>query len=248
MCLRTIQLLILLAFLTQNGWSQHWIMVRGSVYDIKGKPLAGANVRNVKRLYGAFSDSGGEFVLILATADTLEVSMVGFKPFRKEIPRQLTALNYSLNITLLPDTILLKVAEIIPYPLTYQALRQEFIATPSVEEQYFSRLEIPPTVGPLIIGGPISFLYNKYSKEARELRKMEVIYANISMRNRFLRIISPETLSIRYGCYSEEDIDDLLRFCGISAHWFNSMSNMQLAERIKTCGEAWKEDQLKKSP
>lgn len=234
--------------LSQLTTGQNWVMIRGGIFDIQGKALPGANIKNKGRFYGTFTDRDGQYSIIMATTDSLEVSMVGFKTFKKQIPRFLESTSYQLNITLMPDTIFLKAAEITPYPLTYEALKQEFVSTPSVEEKYFSRLQTPPVTGPFIIGGPISFLYNKYSKEARELRKMEAIYNNIAMRNRFLQVISPEVLSIRFGCYSEEDVDDLLRFCGISAHWFNSVSALQIAERIKTCGEAWKQQQVKKSP
>lgn len=236
---------LLLVLLSSLTFGQNWIMIRGGVFDIQGKALSGANIQNKNRLYGTFTDKEGQFSIIMATADTIEVSMVGFKPFRKQIPRFLEASSYQLNITLMNDTIILRTAEIIPYPSTYEALRQEFVSTPSVEEKYFSRLQTPPVTGPFIIGGPISFLYNKYSKEARELRKMEAIYNQIAMRNRFLRIISPEVLSIRYGCHSDEDVDDLLRYCGISIHWFKSVSAIQIAERIKTCGEDWKKQQGK---
>lgn len=239
---------LLFMMLFQLSTAQNWVMIRGGIFDIQGKALSGANIKNKNRLYGTYTDREGQYSIIMATADTLEVSMVGFKSFKKQIPRFLESTSHQLNIMLMPDTIFLKTAEITPYPLTYESLRQEFISTPSVEEKYFSRLQTPPVTGPLIIGGPISFLYNKYSKEARELRKMEAIYNNIAMRNRFLQVISPEVLSIRFGCYSDEEVDDLLKFCGISPHWFNSVSAMQIAERIQTCGEAWKKQQIKKSP
>ena len=222
-------------------------MIRGTVFSMKGETLPGAHALNLSRKYGTFSDAEGSFTIIMASHDSLKVSMIGYKPFKMAIPANLDAQSYRLKVTLITDTILLRSTDIRPYPLTYPEFRKEFVEVESPEEKYFERTKMPITTGPLIIGGPISFFYNMYSKEAKELKKMAAIFATIALRENFLKVITPDVLRLRYNCIEDEDIDDLIRFCGISEAVLSSQPQTVIAERINTCGKQWMVQQKNKN-
>jgi hypothetical protein len=220
--------------------AQSYVMIRGAVFNMKGEALSGAHTRNISRNYGTFTDNDGNFTIIMASHDSLKVSMIGYKPYKMVIPTKLEAQSYRLKITLITDTIQLKSVEIKPYPLTYSEFRKEFVEVESPVEQYFERTKMPKTTGPLIIGGPINFFYSRYSKQAKELKKMAAIFATIALRENFLKVISPDVLRLRYNCIENEDIDDLIRFCGISEALLSSLPPTAIASRIDSCGRQWR--------
>lgn len=229
--------------------AQIYVVVNGAVYNLKGESLVGAHARNLSRSYGTFTDYSGKFSLVLAQNDSLKVSMIGYKPFYLKIPDKLNSLNYSLKVTLLADTIIITGPEIRPYPATYPEFRKEFVALRTPEELMHKKLGLPLAPfrkryenpgGGLLLPGPVSLLYDIFSKEAKQRKKMEAIYAKNNLRANFLKIISEEILYLRYGCKDNEDIDELLAYCGIDDAYLQSVPSYFIAEYLDKCANEWK--------
>jgi len=244
-------ILILIIIVTFSGTvkSQNYLMVKGSVFNLRGESLVGAHAINLTRKYGTFTDFSGHFSLILAKNDSLKVSMIGYKPFILKIPENLNALNYSLNITLLTDTLIISGPDIRPYPATYAEFRQEFITMQTPEEKIIKAMNLPTEPfrrryenpeGGLLLPGPFSLIYDNFSKEAKQKKKMAAIYSKNNLRSEFLKIILLETLIIRYQCETDDDVDDLLQFCGIDLEMLKSTPHYIIAKRIDECGMEWK--------
>jgi len=229
--------------------AQSYIMISGTVWNLHGDKLVGANALNQTRNYGTFTDANGQFFLVLGENDWLKVSMVGYKPYFMQVPEGLSAQTYSLNVTLVGDTTILKETVIRPYPLTYTAFRQEFLALRLPEEKLQNRLLMPKTPfrrnyenpeGGLLLPGPFTLLYNAFSKEAKELRKMQVLRERDALRDLLLAIISREVIYNRYACSNDEDIDELILYCGLTKEYLSSASHYLIARRINVCGTSWK--------
>jgi hypothetical protein len=229
--------------------AQGYVLIQGTVYNLKGETLPGAHAMNVKRRYGTFTDYNGKFTLILAQKDTMRISMVGYKPFFYSIPANLKGLNYSIKITLLTDTLEISGPIIRPYPATYAEFRQEFVAMKAPEENLIKKLHIPTgpyrskysnPEGGLLLPGPFSLLYDNFSKEARQRKKMNAILAVVDLRNSILDIFPFEMLKLRYGCETDEDVDDLIRFCAIDKTSLQTTPHYILAGMLDRCGKEWK--------
>lgn len=229
--------------------SQNYVMIQGSVYNLSGESLVGAHARNQSKGYGTFADYNGKFTLVLEKNDTLLVSMIGYRPFTLQIPDKLDALNYSIKITLLVDTIHISGPEIRAYPATYPEFRAEFVALRTPEEIMLKKLDLPTIpfrrsyVGPnggLLLPGPFSLLYNKYSKEAKEKKKMAEIFAKNKLRDDLLKIVGPKILDTHYGCSNEDEIDALLEFCGIDGDYLQRVPHYLIIDRLENCGKEWK--------
>lgn len=240
---------IILVFPVSRLSAQSYVLINGKVWNLKGESLVGAHALNTTRNYGTFTDSEGKFFLVMATQDSLKVSMIGYKPFYFKIPVGLSAQSYSINVTLVSDTMLLKEATIRPYPLTYREFRQEFISLNLPEEAALKRLQLPTEPyrskyttpeGYLALPGPVSLLYNAFSKEAKELRKLQAIREQENLRNKLLSIIALEVLLYRYGCETTDDIDALIFMCGITKDYLNSTPHYLIARRISACGYTFK--------
>ncbi len=228
---------------------QSYVMISGQVWNLKGEELVGAHALNATKKYGTFTDARGKFFLVLAVKDSLKVSMIGYKPYFMRIPSGLTAQSYSLNITLVSDTLLLNEAVVRPYPATYREFKQEFLTLNLSEEAAIKRLKLPTDPfrrkfenpeGGLLLPGPFTLLYNAFSKEAKELRKMQAINEKNELRKKLLSIISEEVLLYRYGCKSDYDIDELIFLCGITNEYLASTPHYLIARRVNACGLNWK--------
>lgn len=241
---------ILLPFallLASQSFAQKYVMIKGKVWDLSGQKLVGAHAYNSTRHYGTFTDIEGLFFLVMVPGDSLRISMVGYKPYRMRIPSTLTADNYRLDVTLLADTLMLKTAEISAYPLTYADLKREFTRLKLPEAYIKERWMIPninygskytnPDGGGLLLPGPFSLLYNTFSKEAKELRKMNTILEHNRLREDFLKIIPREMLEKKLGIKTDDEIDELMTHCGITADFLRLRRDYDIINHVMRCGK-----------
>ncbi|HLN53049.1 MAG TPA: hypothetical protein VK212_05030 [Lentimicrobium sp.] len=220
-------------------------MIKGQVWDLTGEKLVGAHAYNGTRHYGTFTDINGIFFLVMSPGDSLRVTMVGYKPYRMRIPARLEATSYKLDITLAGDTILLKTAEIKPYPETYAELKRQFVKLKVDDEKWLDRTRMPDVVyrskyanpdgSGLILPGPFSLLYNTFSKEAKELKKMNAILATNRVREKLLTIITKSSFEKELGIKTDDQIDILIKRCGITIEFLNSTPEYRVIEYIMDC-------------
>ncbi|MHC1774151.1 MAG: carboxypeptidase-like regulatory domain-containing protein [Lentimicrobium sp.] len=243
-------LLTLLVYPATKLAAQSYVMIKGTVWDLQGEELVGAHALNVTKKYGTFTDVKGNFFLVLAEKDSLKVSMIGYKPYYMSVPSGLTAQSYTLNITLVSDTLMLNTATIRPYPATYREFRQEFLTLNLPEEDALKRLQLPTDPirskyttpeGYLALPGPFTLLYNAFSKEAKELKKMQAINTKIELRKKLLSIIAREVLEHRFDMKTDDDIDDFIIYCGLSKEYLASTPHYIIARRVSACGYSWKD-------
>lgn len=239
-------LLVFLVIVALNSKAQQYVMIKGQVWDLSGQELVGAHAYNNTRHYGTFTDIDGIFFLVMMPGDSLQVTMVGYKPYRMKVPRRLTADSYKLDITLIGDTIVLKTAEIKPYPATYAELKKEFIKLRVPEEKILQRIQMPDVnyrskyanpdgTGGLLLPGPFSLLYNAFSKEGKELKKMNTILTANRLREQLLSVISRQTLEKQFGIKSDDEIDAMMKRCGITTEFLEHTPEYKVIEFIISC-------------
>lgn len=237
-------IMLFLLFIALSSKAQQYVIIKGQVWDLSGNELVGAHAYNNTRHYGTFTDIDGIFFMVVVPGDSLRVSMIGFKPYKMRIPTRLNANSYKLDLTLLADTILLKVAEIKPYPATYAELKREFIKLKVPEEKILPKIIMPsdPTLnqyanpgGGILLPGPIGLLYNAFSKEAKELKKMNVILAQNSLRDQLLSIVSRNTLEKKFGLKTDDEIDEMMKSCGITSEYLNQTREYIVIQKLMRC-------------
>jgi hypothetical protein len=244
---RFLQSALLLFFILagMNSMAQKYVMIKGQVWDLTGENLVGAHAYNSTRHYGTFTDIDGIFFLVMVPGDSMRVSMIGYKPYKMKIPDKLSADSYKLDITLVGDTIILRTAEIRPYPATYAELRQEFMKLRAPEEKILDRITMPdinygskytnPDGGGIVLPGPLSLLYNTFSKEAKELKKMNKILAEDRLREDIISIISRRTLETEFGIKTDEQIDVMIKRCNLTPEFIRGRSHYDIIKYIMQC-------------
>ena len=238
--------LLLLMVVALNSSAQQYVMIKGQVWDLSGRELVGAHAYNSTRHYGTFTNIDGIFFLVMVPGDSLQVTMVGYKPYRMKVPHRLSADAYKLDVTLIGDTIMLRTAEIKPYPATYAELKKEFIKLRVPEEKILQRIQMPDVnyrskyanpdgTGGLLLPGPFSLLYNAFSKEGKELKKMNTILTANRLREQLLNVIPRQTLEKRFGIRSDDEIDAMMKKCGITSEFLQHTPEYRVIEFIMNC-------------
>lgn len=222
-------------------------MLKGQVWDLTGDNLVGAHAYNATRHYGTFTDINGIFLLVMVPGDSLKVSMVGYKPYKMKVPAKLSADSYKLDITLVGDTIILKTAEIKPYPATYAEFRREFLQLKPQDELILNRTRIPeinygskytnPNGGGIVLPGPFTLLYNAFSKEAKELKKMNKILEADHFREEIINIVGRNVLEKKFGLKTDEQIDAMIQRCGLNPESIKGKSQYEILEHIIWCNK-----------
>lgn len=241
----SLTLFILFLLTSSSSFAQKYVMIKGQVWNILGEELVGAHAYNVTNRYGTFTDLNGIFNIVAIPGDSIRVSMIGYKPYKMRLPKKLEANQYKLDITLLSDTILLRTAEIKPYPATYEELRREFVKLRVPDEKLLGRTYIPkidygskyanPAGGGIVLPGPFSLLYNAFSKEAKELKKMNLILDRDRKRDRFIEIITRRTLEKQFGITTDEEIDALMQSCNITEEFLKSNTDYDVINYLIKC-------------
>ncbi len=160
--------------------AQKSIRLSGTVQQPDKKtPVPGATIVKVSSQMGVISDSQGQFKIDVAQNDTLLIRAVGFKPLLY-LPSKLPVSEMRINIVLQEDSIMLGEVEVTSRPsqeMIDRALRnmKREQSTQAKRPGYIPGMEPPPpppAAGPTI-ANPIGLMYDMFSKEGKELRKVE---------------------------------------------------------------------------
>lgn len=162
--------------------SQYY-QVRGEVVDESNKyqPLPDVSILNKTQHKQYFTNANGEFNLFLKEGDTLRFHKVGYGRKYYYFRSILNAQNYSIQIILTNDTINLK-------PFVVKSLKREtelrnmfmnsFIRDSLRMAAYLRKLQSQQNKSTLLkvqdfSQSPISFIYDQYSRQSRNRRKIE---------------------------------------------------------------------------
>lgn len=145
----------------------------------KVTPVPGATVVKTNTNLGVISDEEGRFVIDVGQKDTLLIRALGFKPLLY-LPSKLPVSELRVTIVLQEDSVMLGEVEVTSRPsqeMIDRALRNMKRETTSQAKQpgYIPGLEPPPPppAPAPTIASPIGLLYDTFSKEGKERRKVE---------------------------------------------------------------------------
>lgn len=142
-------------------------------------PIINVTVMNKLTSQGTISDAYGEFALNVKAGDVINFSCIGYKGISYKIEDSLAQTSLRVLVSLIPDTILLKEAIVVPWPINTTMLRQAMLDQKAEDEKIspyagFREVEGDPVAPePKLFSNPLSFLYSKFNKKARQEKKME---------------------------------------------------------------------------
>jgi hypothetical protein len=137
-----IVLLLILPLVVTKGQvidRERVIQVTGIVTDEESNPVPGVSIISHKFRRGTVSELSGIYNVISVPGDTIRLSALGYKNAEIIVPQDLNTKQYTKDIVLLNDTIVIKDVIILPWK-NYEEFKREVLAErnikPEIENMY----------------------------------------------------------------------------------------------------------------
>ena len=143
------------------------------------QPVPFVNIINIRTQRGTITDLEGNFTLKVLAGDTLQISGIGYQAYDFTVLPKPAKQPEVDTIFLHKDT--LRIRQVDVMKLRWQQFREEMlnmkeadIKGKPIEMKGFPKREYKPPKMPVpSIANPVSFLYEKFKKEARVKRKIK---------------------------------------------------------------------------
>lgn len=223
-----------------------YVDIRGSVYDMAGRGIPFAHLISIRTLKGTAADYYGRFRFFAKPGDTLILTAMGFRNTTIPIPDHLGEGVYPIRITLPPDTLELSEAVITPWPETWQEFRHAFITLDVPGDAPY--IEIPAAAirqairdarpgGGITLPGPVSMLYEAFSRNAKYRRKLEALQKESSRFETIKYRLGQSVLATITGSGEPDQMEAFVAHCDLSDNFIATASNLQLITILLQCAD-----------
>ncbi|MGV3540164.1 MAG: carboxypeptidase-like regulatory domain-containing protein [Rufibacter sp.] len=182
-----------------SAWAQtagHSVWVSGQVLQEKDRqPIAGASVYRKSTGEGVATSEQGTFRIQMAASDTLVIKSLGYKQ-RLYVPALRSVTELRVNILLQEESV--QLSEVKVSPLSQEkvdrVLRNMKPRPPAPKPRMnpmVPRIIIPPgpPAEPNIFSSPISFLWEQFSKEGKQRKRLNQLMAEREMQKEAQKLI-----------------------------------------------------------
>jgi len=212
----------------------------GEIRDIEQKPVSYAHVLVKNRNEGWVGDFFGKFRIEVYPGDTLIISAISFQHAVILIPDDIIDKEYYIGVTMKGDTVNLKEVLVRPWPATYEQLRKEFMKVEIEDPVADLDLHLPSAremnnyaypEGGIHVSGPISMLYEQFSKEARSKK----IYAELMNKEKAGKRYNKTLVSNITGLKDEDEIQKFMDYCALKVRFILESTDYELYAAIMNC-------------
>jgi hypothetical protein len=271
--LRTFTVLFFLCLLSAAARSQvntsaEVMSVQGFITNPEGRSIENVHVVNLAGKSGASSNREGQFRIDARPGDSLRFTGIGYNPLTYRVPSTRPSPVLPLHIVMESDTILITGAYIYPWPADVAAFKQAILSmedqTPKVpdlklNDKRFYSSTLPGGTPPATIAGmanpgltytipgPITALYEAFSKTAKSQRKLGELVKDDQKRDVAARRYNAEVVKQVTHFTSDKEIQDFMMYCNLSIDFIIRSSEYDLYLAIHECLLAYNESNKKES-
>ena len=241
---------IFIAFFGFSQESQKIIDLNGVILDEKSKePLGGSHILNLNSVRGSTTNFDGQFSIPAAVNDTIMISYIGYQSIKLKITNDLLRGN-ELSITLY-EKANQKSEETVKTHNLNGVLEVDIKQVP---KDKYTRIHINGLPQTYEIGKPspksytslsaaifhpVDFMYNRFSKKPKSLRKLKKLKEKDELRDILGEKFDREVM-LEYLEMNEKQLKELLDDCNYSEYFIRSASDLQVVEAILDCHENYK--------
>ncbi len=230
-----------------SGYSQ-LVQVSGYIYTSDSTGVVPfANINNKKTKTGVQATISGFYTILVAPGDTVEVTAVGYKKATLSLPKDFsgTSLHYDVPLKHLTYDL----PTFTKYYIDMEIFTREFTAMEVPEEKRYitvdqgqitSKAPVKTNFG-VTLNGPFSWLYNKFSRKAREMAKLADLKSQQLDEYKAIQRLTPQFINVATGV-NEEHAMDLAAYCNISQEALVNYSNYDLIMALQRCLVVYKKD------
>ena len=239
------------------------VSVEGFITNAEGKSIDKIHVVDISGNRGTTSNLEGQFRIIAFPGDTIRFTGVGYIPYRYQVPSNRQSPIIPLHIIMESDTIRITGINIYPWPADAAAFKEAILAmddqAPKVPDLKLNNPNYkasgslpgsPPSYIPgmanpgltYTIKGPITALYEAFSKEAKSQRKYEELIKADQKKVVAARRYNPEIVNQIAHFKTDKEIQDFMLYCNLSVDFIISSSEYDLYKAIHECLLAYNEN------
>ena len=220
----------------------HYVIFSGKVLNEEAEPLSFTTIINKDRNLGTIASRDGDFRIRVKENEEIVFSSVGYFSKRYYVPSYDSLTEYSENIILRQDTILLDIIEIYPWPATYEEFKRKFVEFDEPENIVnldIPEIKVPPFTHPGHIGitlpGPISLLYNLFSRSAKRQRQYAALIEHDRIQRKLALRYNKEIIYRITGLTDEKEIYDFMQYCNFTDEFIFNSLEYEIYLAIRNC-------------
>jgi len=243
----------------QVAHKQSEVSVEGFITNVQGKYIENVHVVNVSGSKGTTSNWQGQFHINAYPGDTIRATCVGYIPFKYHLPVDGSSPLIPMHIIMQVDTLEISGAEIYPWPSDAEALKKAVLAmedqTPKtfdlkLNDPKFYGIPLPggsgqppPPATPglanpgltITVPGPITALYDAFSKEGKSKRKLESLESQDQKKVVAARRYNAKVVQQITSFKTDKEIQDFMLYCNLSVDFIVSSTEYDLYKAINEC-------------
>jgi hypothetical protein len=213
-------------------------------------PIPGVHILNNKSQIGAISDDKGYFTLAMNHSDTILFSAVGYETHILVLDASSRVANSLVQIKLSPKTYQLQEVDVRAIP-TEDKFKKDFLSLKLPDQP---QLALPPVkglnlaegiytipTGGIAISGPFSFFYNKFSQEAREIKRANVVFKEDARKKIYDSKFNARIVQ-RVTGLKDQELEDFMKYCKLSeAQVLQANNDYEIVLAINDCYKSFME-------
>jgi hypothetical protein len=214
-------------------------LLTGRVINSKdSSPLPDVHIINIKSARGTSSNANGSFMIMVEQHDQLLFQSLGFH--NDTLVIDFNQYDDYVVIALREQVYELPVVEVFPYN-SFTDFKYAFLNFKDKEPVYelhlpnLPNLAVPSEGFGVTIPGPITAIYDQFSKRGRELRKYQEVLVAEDLHRRASRVVNVETVKRYTTLQDEAEIYRFLRYCNMSDEYIVSVSEYEVYRQLLAC-------------
>lgn len=223
-------------------------MIRGMVISLKDSTaIPNVHIINQNSARAGISGMEGQFWIPAAPGDSIRFQAIGFETKLLEAGKDLLDQEEDWVVGLEEKIYELPVVEVFPYQ-TFSEFKYAFLNFKDPEPEF--ELELPdvtldaipgnrpPGFG-VVIPGPITFLYDRFSRRGKAQRNYLEVMRQEELASRAARVVNPQVIERLTGLKDRGEINAFLIHCGITDEYVVNTREAEVFARIIACYEGY---------
>jgi hypothetical protein len=262
---------LILLFLHSKGQDNNsgaGVTVEGFISNPQGNYIENVHVVNISGNKGASSNRQGQFRINAFPGDTLRFTCIGYVQLKFYIPADRQSPIIPLHVVMNSDTTQIAGVTIYPWPADANALKKAVLAmedqTPQVPDLKLNdirytaapmsdgkpNITIPGMGNPGLtytIQGPITALYEAFSKTAKSQRKYQSLVNADNRKVIAAYRYNPEVVKQVTVFKTDKEIQDFMLYCNLQVDFIVNATEYELFKAIYECQIAYNSESKKEN-
>jgi len=226
------------------------ILVQGFTLQSDSVTIAPyVTVTNKRSRFGTISADNGYFSVQAQRGDTLEFSAVNFQTAVYVVPVYYAA--DRIGVRAVMNTKTYQLNEVVVRPYTEKQFKKDFLALqlpddePDLQLPVLPRLATPSGIAQSGVGvgvavtGPLTALYDRFSREGKSKRKLAKLLANDQRKKMYDAKVNPGFVS-RVTGLSGDELTKFMQYCKLAEDFVIEANEYDVAMALQTCLKSFK--------